>query len=338
MASQSLRRASDVLSFGKFAGATRMIPRSIFPGLVLSGLLLGLTAHAQKPSSRDKQSVRTVTIPISIYTKKELRQDQTEEFVQVDRLIVKEDKEEQTILSVRSVMNTPISLAVLIQDDLASTVNLQLRDISRFIRNLPKGSRVMVGYIHGGTLRVRQRFTDNLDKAASLLQVVGGTPSANGPYDGVSSALNYFEALPGGRRAILLVSDGLEAPRGGGPLDSINSPELDRSILKAQRKGVALYSIYFPSALTENSNSTAVLAAQGALYRLSDETGGRAFYQGSIAPVSFEPFLKDLDLLLGRQFALTYLSTHMKKGYHRIDVTSTNPEVKIEHPKGYYYR
>ena len=24
--------------------------------------------------------------------------------------------------------------------------------------------------------------------------------------------------------------------------------------------------------------------------------------------------------------------------YHRVEVVSTNPEVKIEHPKGYYYR
>jgi hypothetical protein len=72
--------------------------------------------------------------------------------------------------------------------------------------------------------------------------------------------------------------------------------------------------------------------------RLSDETGGRAFFQGSIAPISFDPFFKDLSIMLNRQFALTYLSTHMKKGYHRVDVMSTNPEVKIEHPKGYYAR
>jgi hypothetical protein len=45
-----------------------------------------------------------------------------------------------------------------------------------------------------------------------------------------------------------------------------------------------------------------------------------------------------LNLALNRQFALTYLSTHPKKGYHKVQVTSTNPEIKIEHPKGYYYR
>lgn len=304
-------------------------------GLVLILMGLAVAGFGQRP---ERQAVRTVTIPISIFTKEELRQDQAVEFVQVERLIVKEDREEQTILSVRSVTNTPLALAVLIQEDLTQDVNLQLRDIRQFVQRLPKGSRVMVGFIRGGTLRVKQRFTDNLERASSAIQIVAGPSSANGPYDGVADATNYFEALPGGRRAILLVSDGLDAARGTTAFDTISSPELDRAILRAQRRGVAVYSIYSPSALTQNGNSPLVTFGQSALAKLSDETGGRAFYQGSTAAVSFVPFLKDLDILLGRQFALTYLSTHMKRGYHRVEVSSTNPNVKIEHPKGYYYR
>ena len=89
-----------------------------------------------------------------------------------------------------------------------------------------------------------------------------------------------------------------------------------------------------PTAVTACSRSE----HRQALEKLSDETGGRAFYQGTIAPISYMPFFKDLVLALDRQFALTYLSTHMKKGHHKLSVQSTNPEVKIEHPKGYYYR
>ena len=300
---------------------------------------LGVQAvFAQPPTSQDKQNVRTVTIPISIFTKDELKNDKPEEFIQLDRLIVREDKDEQVILSVRNVVNTPISLAIVIQEDLTQEVNLQLKDLRNFIQSLPRGSRVMVGYIRGGTFRIRQRFTDNLERGAAALQIIAGTTASNGPYDGLSEALNYFDALPTGRRAVLLISDGLEASRGGQPMDTVSSPELERAVLKAQRKGVAVYSIFSPTVFTRDTNSTLVNAGQSGLLKLSDQTGGRAFYQGSIAPVSFIPFLKDLDILLGRQFALTYLSTHMKHGYHRVDVMSTNPEVKIEHPKGYYYR
>jgi hypothetical protein len=90
--------------------------------------------------------------------------------------------------------------------------------------------------------------------------------------------------------------------------------------------------------LTNDTNSTLISLGQSALAKLTEQTGGRSFYQGSIPPVSFLPFLKDLVIMFERQFALTYLSTHMNKGYHRVDVSSTNPDVKIEHPKGYYYR
>src|SRR5437764_10246038 len=84
--------------------------------------LFAVTLLAQKPTDREKQNVRTVTIPISIFTKKELEQDQLEEFIHVDRLLVREDKDDQTILSVRSVASTPLSLAVLIQEDLTSNI------------------------------------------------------------------------------------------------------------------------------------------------------------------------------------------------------------------------
>jgi len=90
---------------------------------ILAVALLVLATEAQPPTMKERQNVRTVTIPISIFTKSELRQDQTAEFVQVDRLIVKEDKEEQTILSVRSVANTPLSLSVLLQEDLVEEVS-----------------------------------------------------------------------------------------------------------------------------------------------------------------------------------------------------------------------
>ena len=105
---------------------------------VLTVMVTALTAaaFAQKPDK--KQGVRTVTIPISIFSKKELKEGQTEEFLQAERIIVKEDGDEQAILSIRSVTTTPLSIAFVIQDDLASNFNLQIRDIQEFIRGLPK--------------------------------------------------------------------------------------------------------------------------------------------------------------------------------------------------------
>ncbi len=306
---------------------------------VLLGILLfcGAVYGQSKP---DKQKVRTVSIPISIFSKQELRQGQAEELLQVDRLIVREEREEQTILSIRSVVDAPLALAILIQDDLASEFNLQLRDISEFIRSLPRGSRVMVAYVRGGSLEIRQKFTTDLQSAASSMRVVNSSESSSprNPFDGVNDALNRFDALPTGRRAILLVSDGLDLSQGIAGSSPSQSTELDRAILRAQRRGVSVFSIFSPTVSTGNGNSVLTLNGQGSLSRLADETGGRAYFQGSVAPISFNPFFRELGILLNRQFLLTYLSTNMKKRYYRVEVVSTNPAIKIEHPKGYYYR
>ncbi len=319
-----------------------MVKKLLIPALVLWAACIAAVPYSisQPESSGQKQKVRTVSIPISIFTKQELKEGQMSEFVQADRLIVREDREEQAILSIRSVTDAPLSLAVLIQEDLVSNFNLQLRDLAKFIRELPRGSRVMVAYMRGGNLQVRQRFTDDLEAAASSFRIVSSTANSapRSPYDSVIDALDRFDALPAGRRAILMVSDGLDASQGISGSTPGLSVDLDRAILRAQRRSVAVFSIYTPTSLTENGNSSLVLNGQGSLMKLSEETGGRAFFQGSLSPVSFLPFFRELRILLNRQFLLSYLSTHMKKGYHRVEVVSTNPEVKIEHPKGYYYR
>ncbi len=312
-----------------------------FAYLVVTLLFCGLCSFASAQKPEPKAQVRTITIPISIFTKKELKDNQAEEFVQADRLVVKEDNEEQQILSIRSVSDTPLSVAFLIQDDLTSDFNLQLKDIEEFITKLPKGTRVMIAYSRSGSLQIRQKFTDDLDKASKSLRIVAGSPglAPRSPYDSVDDLLGKFDAIPAGRRAIVMFSDGLDTSGGLNLASITQSFDLDRAALKAQRKGVAIYSVYAPTALTESSAGSSLgFAAQGALAKFSDETGGRAFFSGTHAPISLLPFFRDMIVALNRQFALTYLSTHMKKGYHSVNVRSTNPEVKIEHPRGYYYR
>lgn len=313
-----------------------MKPKLLFSLLIAA--LFASTVAGQTPEQ--KQKVRTVTIPISIFTKAELRDNQAQEYVQADRIVVKEDNQEQQILSIRSVSESPMSIAFVIQEDLATNFNLQIKDIQNFIRGLPEGTRVMVAYTRSGSPQVVQRFTDDREKAARSLRIVSGSSSfaPRSPYDGVQELLGRFDGVPTGRRALLLFSDGLDTSQGASLASITQSFDLQQTVLKAQRKGVAIYSFYSPTTTTENGNATFIYAAQGALAKISEETGGRAFYQGSIAPTSYLPFFRELNIALNRQFSITYLSTHMNKGYHKVQVISTNPEIKIEHPKGYYYR
>lgn len=296
-----------------------------------------VNGYAQAPSEtaadRSGGAARPVTIPLTIRVKG----TPSEVELQPVDLAVIEDGDPQTILSIRAMGTaSPITLMVLVQDDVVPSVALEMKPLAEFIRRLPKGSRVSVGYLRTGTLQVRQKFTTDLDKAAKSLRVPFGVASAApyNPYVEVIEALRRFDAQPVGRRAILLVSDGLDVSRGISSSAAGQSVDLQRAITEAQRKSVAIYSFFAPT-ITSESSVSLIGNAQGSLRRLSEETGGKAFFQGLGAPTSFNPYIRDLISTLDRQIALTYLSTHPEKGFHRVKISSSRPDVEVNYPSGY---
>lgn len=298
-------------------------------------VLSGMQVSVKFQSANDEDAIPT-TIPITARWRK-ADDKKGDELLPLGELTVKEDGDEQTILSIRSIGNSPIYLAVLIQDDVVSSIGNEIKSIGEFIEKLPKGSRVMIGYIRSGSLQVRQKFTNETDKAIKALRIPVGSAALApyNPYVEVIEALKRFDSQPSGRRAVLVVSDGLDVSRGRDSSFPGQSVDLDRAIKEAQRRSVAIYSIYAPTVSSSSGSSILTLNGQGSLNRLSEETGGSAYIRGTGTPVSFDPFLKELGVSLYRQIALTYLSTHPKKGYHKIQVISNQPNIKIDHPAGY---
>jgi len=310
----------------------------------LMSVAAGLRADAQ---SNDNESavkvqeqrggVRTVTIPITV--RRRGARGPQRELQNIGILTVREDNEEQRILSIRALgTDTPISVAVLIQDDVVSSIDNEIKAIKDFITRLPKGSRVMVGYIKAGSLEVRQKFTADLEGAASKLRIPIGSASAApyNPYVEIVEGLRRFEAMPKGRRAMLVVSDGLDTSHGLDSSSPTQSIDLERAIKEAQREAVAVYSFYAPSVASASINNLRLISnGQSSLERLANETAGHAFFQGTGTPVSFDPFLRALAGTFTRQIALTYLSTHPNKGFHRIDISSDINDIEIDHPAGY---
>lgn len=276
---------------------------------------------------------RPVTIPVTI--KMSEKSEVSTELQNID-LTISEDGEPQTIISLRGFGNSPVTLAILIQEDVVPSVGTEIRTLANFVRGLPKGSRVMVGYLRTGSLQVKQKFTNDLEKAAKALRPPSGFASAGpyNPYVEVIEALKRFDAQPLGRRAILLVSDGLDISRGVDSSAPTQSIDLQRAVTQSQRRSVAIYGFYAPTQAAA-AYPTLAANAQSSLLRLSNETGGIAFFQGTGAPVSFEPFIRELDVSLQKQAALTFLSTHLNKGFHRIEIKSSTPGVKVAYPSGY---
>src|SRR5574338_175657 len=199
----------------------------------------------------------------------------------------------------------PLNLAILIQDDLVPKVGNELGVTRDFIRSLPDGSRVMVGYITAGTLQVRQPFTTDLDKAAKSLRIplASRGSSAFNPYVEVLEALEKFDSSWTNANAVLLVSDGLDTSRGFDSTAAGHTVDIDRVISDANKRHVSIFSFYAPSVGLTSRSRLAASYGQSSLNRVSHETGGQAFFQGTTGFVTFDSYFARLRETLNRQYA-----------------------------------
>ncbi len=291
-------------------------------------------AGAQDKKDDLYASGREVTLVITTHP----HNDRAREYaahLSAEDFAVYEKERKQQIISVKPAAEMPPMLAVLIQDDLVARVNNELNGIKTFIRGLPQGSRVMTGYISAGSLRVAKEFSTDLERAAGSLHILRSSTAGSpfNPYIEVTEALHKFDSQPKGRRMILLVSDGLDSSRGFRASSPGLSPDLDRSIREAQRRGVSIFTIYSPSIGLTSISRMAANFGQGSLNRLSDETGGESFSTG-IDFVSFAPYLKEFKGALDRQYVLTYRSSNTGSDYRKIRI-STETGVHLQYMEGY---
>src|SRR5436309_10405982 len=202
-------------------------------------------------------------------------------------------------------VRTPLNVAILIQDDLISQVGNELGVTRDFIRSLPAGSRVLVGYITAGSLQVRQPFTTDLNRAANSLRIPFANTSASSfnPYVEVIEALKKFDSSWKGPNALLLISDGLDTSRGFDSTSAGHTLDIDRTIKEANRRNVAIYSFYAPSVGLTSRSFIAASYGQSSLNRVSHETGGAAFFQGTNGFVTFDSYFNRLRAELNRQYA-----------------------------------
>ncbi len=299
--------------------------------LVFSFTLSGSARQKQNDQSADGREVTILVTahPHSDRTRAEAMKLRPEDFS------VREEKLPQKIISVKRASEAPPIIAVLLQDDLQSRVNNELKGMKEFIRSLPEGSRVMTGYITAGSLRVTQDFTTDRASAAESLRIIRGSASAApyNPYVELTEALRKFDSQPAGRRLVLMVSDGLDTSRGIRSASPTQSIDLDRSIREAQRRGVAVFSFYAPSVGLSGGSRFEANFGQSSLNRLADETGGEAFFSG-FDFVSFDPYFREFNELLGLQWLITYRSGNIGSSFREIEVT-TDADVHLHHPDGY---
>jgi VWFA-related protein len=276
---------------------------------------------------------KEVTILVTAYPHNE-KQRETVAKLQNNDFAVLENKRSQRIISVKNASDSPMNLAVVVQDNLGLTLNSEINYLKDFIRNLPENSKVMTAYLTNGGAIVTQELTQNKTQAADSLRNLRSVsfPTAFSPYDGVQTVLKHFDDTPVGRKMVLVISDGLDTSLGLNYASPYFSVSLNKAIKEAERRGIAVFTIYSPSEDRKVYGRFAINYGQGSLIRLADETGGESYIGLNYG--NFTPYLEEFKQIFPRQWLITYRSSSTGNNFRKIEVT-TDFDIHLHHPAGY---
>ena len=224
-----------------------------------------------------------------------------------------------------------LQLVLLLDDSSPGSLGLQLNDLKNFLNALPPTTQVALGYMRNGTPNLVQNFTKDHAQAAEALRLPQGSAGINGsPYFCLSDLVKHW---PGGagnvRREVIMVTDGVD--RYSGRRFDPENPYVRAAVTDAQKAGVIVYSIYYRGAGRFDQNLTVTDGGQNYLTQLSGETGGKVYLEGFGNPVSFSPFLSDIQRKLQNQYELSFVSTS-KPGLQPIRVKTNQPNTSLQWP------
>lgn len=258
-------------------------------------------------------------------------------------LKVKVNSHDAQVTAVTPVKPDGIQVALLIDDGLRSSVARQMSDIQGFIKSLPEGAEIFVGYMQNGRVVPAQSFTTDHTAAAASLRIPMSSPGMSAsPYFCLS---DFVKNWPGGAegsstrgslltpkaRFVMMLTNGVDPYNGSVSPMNQNSVYVKDAIRDAQRAGVPVYSIYYGNAGIRGG--AASFSGQSYLAQVADETGGRAYFQGIGNPVSLTPFFDQFRKAMGESFVASFSAP--AKNHELVDLkfSTTLPSAKLQTPR-----
>ena len=314
--------------------------------IVLLGLSLAFVSSAQNPQPPQNRSaptptpddrpevvnVRRVRLPITVQDKK----GQFGTRLSQNDFVVMEDKIPQVIDSFTSEENNnlPLYVAVLMDTSPSTAAKLKFEQESamNFIQTVvrPRRDRVLFAtFDHEITLR--QDFTDRLELLDKAVYAVKKTGQQTALWDAIWQFCDQKLRSVPGRRVLVVITDGA---------DTYSRADINDAIDIAQRTETTIFAISTKAGLRSTvvgvDAGTVKGKADKELDKISDETGGAAFFTGDM--LSLERSLNKIAKELRAQYLITYRPTNDKYdgSYRRVDVKLTTRDgLKLRTKKGY---
>jgi hypothetical protein len=203
-----------------------------------------------------------------------------------------------------------LQLAIVIDDADNQELASQLNDLKNFINSQSPSTAIGVFYASNGTVQPASQFSTDHDAVAKSVRIpLGYTGAYSSIYLSVMSLMKGWPVTGGARREILLIADGIDRFRGDYPI----SPDVDSTTINAQRAGIMIHTLFATGVGRATRNSFRLNLGQSNLAKIADATGGEAFFQGFFTPVSYAPFLQQLDMVLKNQYWLSWGTERTKK-------------------------
>ena len=200
------------------------------------------------------------------------------------------------------------SLELAIVVDELSNIGPQLDDLRKFVQAQSKNTSVGLFYAQNGITQVIAPFSTDHDAVAKKVRITTGFPGASTSiYLSLMDVMKKF-TTGSARHEILVIADGIDRFRG-----DPNSPDVDLTIERAQKAGIVIHTLYARGPDRAARNLFRSNYGQSNLAKMTDETGGESFFQGLDTPISFAPFLQQLDMVLHNQYFLTFTTPRSAK-------------------------
>jgi hypothetical protein len=281
--------------------------------LVAGLLLLSLTLFTARTSSAEPQA-GVAKVPITTVVSVLGPNYSAPPAVGKSDVVVRTGKVREDIVGWDAAQGdkSALELAILIDD--GTNIGNQLDDLRKFIRAQSKATSVGLFYASSGLTQAVSPFSTDHDAVAQKLRItLGQFRISTSIYLAIMDLMSKWRPS-GARREILVIADGIDRFRG-----DPYSPDVILTIQRAQKAGIMIHTLFARDSDRAGRNSFRAGYGQSNLAQMTDETGGESFFQGFDTPISFTPFLDQLDMVLHNQYFLTFttLSSTKKNGEYR---------------------
>jgi hypothetical protein len=224
-----------------------------------------------------------------------------------------------------------LQLAIVIDDSLQKSFGGQIQALSAFVTSQPKSTSVGVFYAANGTVQIASQFNPDSEAVAKTIRMPSGTyGAASSIYQSLMQLIAGWP-VTGARREILLFSDGFDYLR-----KERFSPDVQSTIEKAQQAGILIHAIYESTAGRPGRSRRVSNIGQGNLNQICDGSGGYAFFSGDRSPISIDPYINQLGMVLKNQYFLTFATMPSKNGakgeLRSIKVSTERRDVQLKAP------